>query len=102
MANLGLHLQGSAIKIQAQFRNVTSPKNLFLVAGTQVPSRPETTSRNAPRATSEHFSLMWRGVYARDKIMAKPIQAPGGVSRPSFPIKSVCKACKLNLPCAEH
>ena len=42
MANLGLWLQGSAIKIQAQFRNVT-PKNLFLV-GTEVPSRPETTS----------------------------------------------------------
>ena len=65
MANLGLYLQGSAIKIQAQFRNVT-PKNLFMV-GTEVPSRPKTTSRNAPRATSEHFSLMWRGVYARDK-----------------------------------
>ena len=69
MANLGLYLQGSAIKIQAQFRNVT-PKNLFLV-GTVSPSRPETTSRNAPRATSEHVSLLWRGVFtsknARDK-----------------------------------
>ena len=65
MANLGLYLQGSAIKIQAQFRNVT-PKKLFLV-GTEVPSPPETTSRNAPRATSEHVSLLWRGVYARDK-----------------------------------
>ena len=65
MANLGLYLQGSAIKIQAQFRNVT-PKNLFLT-GTEVPSRPETTSRNAPRATSEHVSLPWCGVYARDK-----------------------------------
>ena len=90
MANLGLWLQGSAIKIQAQFRNVT-PKNLFLV-GTVSPSRPETTSRNAPRATSEHFSLLWRGVYARDKCQRPSMPLAESQDR-HFPVKRVCKAC---------
>ena len=46
MANLGLCLQGSAIKIQAQFRNVT-PKKLFWLGpkSRHVPKRHRETPR---------------------------------------------------------
>ena len=102
MANLGLCLQGSAIKVKAHLTNVYR-KKLFLV-GTEVPS-VAVTSRNGiakrPEGHKRTFfaDMAWCSCQGQ---MAKPIQAPGGVSRPSFPIKSVCKACKLNLACAEH
>ena len=89
MANLGLYLQGSAIKIQAQFRNVAPKKPVSGWDRSPVTSRNDIVKRSEGHKRTFFADVAWCLCQGQ---MAKPIQAPGGVSRPSFSIKSVCKA----------
>ena len=60
MANLGLYLQGSAIKIQAQFRNVTPKKSFWLGPKSRhVPKRHRETLRGPQANIFRYYGVVF-------------------------------------------